>query len=500
MDLEDDVDPLQQHAYAHHNANSGWTLWTHNQHNQHTPAGPKPPHIPALPSHSLAPHTPRDALVSQFDTVMQDSDTPVDPSSGSSMGLANVRSKVIDALGCYPIVMAVASWLDLNAIDNLSRTCRAVHDSLLEYRSSVLTHTLHCANEELPIDRESTFRYRARAGNWYYMQEDAQLRAAPGADVAKSGSCARDMVAGCRRCSTAICRNCAIKPPAPIVLKERHRRLCIPCTKAPLPLLVDPPLYADTPLASDGLRTAVCHCETEGVWLCQPCGRSIRGSDNDYRSIWKWRNQYGEVLGGVGTGIGEGDRGVPCGRESKCCSAKEREQETDCDAEDGRAESSLDLRLHHSNGSSYFGSSPPSSASWSSSLAYRPAQTQNHAASSPWTIQSASSATAASSSLSVASASTPPYSDGIDWRASSPHYRPGYARHEVEGIGGVVKSVGVRIIRVGGCVPEWEDEKQRGIIMGREASGQSRSWCGWCMRVILGNKDRATNGIGHLDE
>jgi len=224
----------------------------------------------------------------------------------------------------------------------------------------------------------------------------------------------------------------------------------------------------------------------------------LRSADHD--RIWKWRNQYGEVLGGVGTGIGEGDRGVPCGRESKCCSAKEREQETDCDAEDGRAESSLDLRLHHSNGSSYFGSSPPSSASWSSSLAYRPAQTQNHAASSPWTIQSASSATAASSSLSVASASTPPYSDGIDWRASSPHYRPGYARHEVEGIGGVVKSVGVRIIRVGGCVPEWEDEKQRGIIMGREASGQSRSWCGWCMRVILGNKDRATNGIGHLDK
>lgn len=191
---------------------------------------------------------------------------------------------------------------------------------------------------------------------------------------------------------------------------------------------------------------------------------------------------------------------MPCGRESKCCGAKEREQETDCDAEDGRAESSLELRLHHSNGSSYFGSSPLSSTSWSStSLAYRPVhtQTQNHAASSssPWTInQSASSTTAASSSnLSVASASTPPYSDGVDWRSSSPHYRPGYARHEVEGIGGVVKSVGVRIIRVGGCVPEWEDEKQHGIIMGREAGGRSRSWCGWCMRVILGNKDRATN-------
>ncbi|KXJ92070.1 hypothetical protein Micbo1qcDRAFT_162174, partial [Microdochium bolleyi] len=378
--------------------------------------------------------------------------------------------------------MAVASCLDLNAIDNLSRTCRAVHDSLLEYRSSILTHTLHCVNEDLPIDSEGTFRYRARASNWYYMQDDAQHRA--GADVAKSGSCARDMVAECRRCSIAICRNCAMKPPAPIVQKERHRRLCIPCTRAPLPLLLNPPLSANTPLASDAMRTAVCNCDTAGVWLCQPCGRSIRGSDSDYRSIWKWRNQYGEVLGGVGTGIGEGDRGVPCGRESKCCSSKEREQETDCDAEDGRASSSShDLGLHHNNGSSYFSGSP---SSWTPPLAHRPAH--SHAVSSPWSIPSASSA--ATSALSLAP-TTPPHSDSS--RTPSPQLRPGYARHEVEGIGGVVKSVGVKLIRVGACVPEWEDEKHRGIILGREASGRSRSWCGWCWRVIPGNKDREAN-------
>ncbi|KAH7026400.1 uncharacterized protein B0I36DRAFT_330581 [Microdochium trichocladiopsis] len=488
MDLEDDAEPLEHHAYAHHPVKPEWTLWTHGR---DTTSTPESQHLPAASGGPPVPSS--NGSASDADIKMHNSDSSDASSVRSATSLTNTRSKVTDALGCYPVVMAIARCLDLNAIDNLSRTCRAVHDSLLEYRSSALTHTLHCVNEDLPIDRESTFRYRARAGNWYYMQDDAQMRAAPGADVAKSGSCARDMVAECRRCSTAICRNCAIKPPAPIVLKERHRRLCIPCTRAPLPLLVNPPLRADTPLSSDPLRTAVCRCETDGVWLCQPCGRSIRGSDNDYRSIWKWRNQYGEVLGGVGTGIGEGDRGVPCGRESKCCSSKEREQETDCDAEDGRAGSSHDIRLHHSNGSSYFGSSPLSSSSWSSTLAHRPGHTQSHAVSSPWAIPSTTSTTT-TSALSPASAATPPYADSVDHRTPSPHFRPGYARHEVEGIGGVVKSVGVRLVRVGACVPEWEDEKHRGIVLGREVSGRSRSWCGWCWRVIPRNQDRVLEG------
>lgn len=98
--------------------------------------------------------------------------------------------------------MAVAAQLDLNDLDSLSRTCRGVHDSLLQYRSILLKSTLHCTNEELPVDPESTLRYRARAGNWYYMEDTSRSSYYNG----KAGSCARDMVSKCRKCSTVVCR------------------------------------------------------------------------------------------------------------------------------------------------------------------------------------------------------------------------------------------------------------------------------------------------------
>ena len=72
-----------------------------------------------------------------------------------------------------------------------------------------------------------------------------------------------------------------------------------------------------------------------------------------------------------------------------------------------------------------------------------------------------------------------------------PSLRPGYARHEIEGIGGVVKTKLVRMLRVGACVPEWEDEKNKGQILEREISGGRRSWCGWCSRVIPGARDKS---------
>lgn len=97
--------------------------------------------------------------------------------------------------------MAIASSIDLNTLDGLSRTCRQVHQGLLQYRSTVLSHTLHCVNEDVSVDPDDTFRYRARASNWYYM-EDGRT----GAYNGKSGSCARDWVAECRRCATVVCR------------------------------------------------------------------------------------------------------------------------------------------------------------------------------------------------------------------------------------------------------------------------------------------------------
>ncbi|KAL2152571.1 hypothetical protein VTH82DRAFT_5755 [Thermothelomyces myriococcoides] len=375
------------------------------------------------------------------------------------------QNSMTQALGCYPIIMSVAASIDLNTLDSLSRTCRRIRSALLPYRKMLLASTLHCVNENIPVDPEDTLRYRARASNWWYMQD-----AARSSYNGKSGQCARDMVSECRRCGTVVCRNCAIKPPAPIALRDRHRRLCDACVNAPLGSLVKPRLGPEIPIDSDEMERAICRCDSTGVWLCHPCGRSIQGDDYEYKGIWKWRNQYTEVLGGLGTGIGEGDRGVPCGREAECCAAREREQEMDGDAEDAReAESFYQQALASPAGSG------ASSTSGSSSL-------------TPWATATGLTGPTGSTA-SLASLVSTSGASLLDRRTPSPAIKPGYDRHEVEGIGGVMKNMRVRMVKVGACVPEWEDECARREILGREVQGKRRSWCGWCRRVIPSTKD-----------
>ncbi|KFA63846.1 hypothetical protein S40285_04468 [Stachybotrys chlorohalonatus IBT 40285] len=296
-----------------------------------------------------------------------------------------VRTAVTEAFQCYPIVVAVASSIDLNTLDSLARTSRQIHNGLIQYRSILMTSTLRCCNEDMPVDRDETFRYRARAGNWHYMEDGRNYNG-------KSGDCARDLVGECRRCAEIICR----------------------------------------------------------------------ATDSHVRdSIWRWRDHYGEVLGGLGTGIGDGDRGVVCGRDERCCAAKERETEVDCDAQDARDNSYIALSPddHSPAGSSTHAAPPPTAPSF---------------------FFTTPQAAASRESLM-----------GDEFRASTPQLGPGYERHEIEGIGGVVKKKLVRMVRVGACVPEWEDEKGGGgsRILGREVRGDARSWCGWCWRVIPGRKD-----------
>jgi len=350
-----------------------------------------------------------------------------------SDGRANPNKNAIaEALGCYPIITSIASHIDLNTLDALSLTCRQIRANLLQFRTQLLTLTLRCENEEVELDPEHTFRYRARAADWYFVETGRDAHG-----VGKVGDCARDMVGGCKRCGRVVCRNCTIKPPAPVTLRFRHRRLCSPCQRAPLTSLVAPndPGQAHTPhkptiACGEMLKRSVCTCPTEGVWLCQPCGRSLRSADAEYESIWKWRTRYLPSLGGLGVGIGEGNRGVPCGRGGDCIASREVEQETDCDAEDARE---ID-----------------------------------------------------SNSRAVSPSSSPGSTTGS---ISSGQMGPGYARHEIEGIGGVMKKKLVKMVRVGACVPEYEDEKEMGKFLVREVDGRARSWCGWCWRVVPGAKD-----------
>ncbi|KAK6189183.1 hypothetical protein LQW54_013536 [Pestalotiopsis sp. IQ-011] len=114
------------------------------------------------------------------------------------------RNAMTEALGCYPVAMAIASSLDLISLDNLSRTCHQIHASLLQYRAPLKSHTLHCVYEDVELDPDDTLRYRARAGNWFYMEDIG--RSGSSNYNGKSGQCARDMVAECRRCARVVCR------------------------------------------------------------------------------------------------------------------------------------------------------------------------------------------------------------------------------------------------------------------------------------------------------
>jgi hypothetical protein len=72
------------------------------------------------------------------------------------------------------------------------------------------------------------------------------------------------------------------------------------------------------------------------------------------------------------------------------------------------------------------------------------------------------------------------------WRGTS------YHAQEIEGIGGVLKVKHKKQVRVGECVKLCEDERDKAVqYLEREATGKFRSWCSWCERIVLGEKDKA---------
>ncbi|MCJ1387988.1 hypothetical protein MMC18_000832 [Xylographa bjoerkii] len=150
-------------------------------------------------------------------------------------------------------------------------------------------------------------------------------------------------------------------------------------------------------------------------------------ADTAYKRIWTWRTRYSTYLGGLGTGIGEGNEGVKCGRGDRCLAAKDIEMEIDC-AADGL-----------------------------SSLVWVDAFQGESTVEESW----------------------------ID-----PGEKAGYLTQEMEGIGGVVKKKIKKRVKVGKTVREYEDEREKAEYLGREIRMENRSWCGWCDRVILGQGDR----------
>jgi hypothetical protein len=188
-------------------------------------------------------------------------------------------------------------------------------------------------------------------------------------------------------------------------------------------------------------------------------------------SLWLWRAQYTSALGGLGTGIGDGDRGAICARGGECCVARDTEQETDCDAADAAEAAEAAEVIEAVEAAEAAEASEAAGAA--ANLASTPPSSRSSAA---WSSGAPSPSSGVGSNTGLPG-SPPRYTP-------SPQMGPGYERHEIVGIGGVIKRKLVRIVKVGGVVPEWDDEQTSSTILRRDVDGLRRSWCGWCRRVI----------------
>ncbi|KAI9849950.1 MAG: hypothetical protein M1837_000164 [Sclerophora amabilis] len=356
-------------------------------------------------------------------------------------------------LGCYPIITQITRSLDLNGLYDLALTCRQVRANILPFRRQLVAQTLQCTNEGL-----DALPVRPR--------HDTSLQVRPPYhDDALEMEWKRKVAKRLTRIMDS--QNCIVKPPPLSALSGRHRRLCKACLAAPLEQHTLPPFNGCSPPQQIQTRRPAatfttpsflhepCACP-DSVWLCQPCGLSLHSADTTYHRVWTWRTRYSAYLGaylggGLGTGLVKGTEGVQCGRGGDCLAAKEIEVEVDCDAVD---------------------------------------------------LANAAAAAATAAAAAVAVAVTPDHSgSGIIGRNHHHKARldeedddergPSYERQEIEGIGGVVKKKIKRMERVGMVVNEWADERVgKGGWLAREKTGEERSWCGWCGRVVPGLTDR----------
>ncbi|KAE8553470.1 hypothetical protein EYB25_004852 [Talaromyces marneffei] len=360
-------------------------------------------------------------------------------------------------LACYPVVRELARYLDLNTLDALSRTCRQIRANLIPYSRQLVKRTLRCETQYNVILNE-LLREGVSLSEGVKLANRSINDDAPKNGRLRwgiSGLCARDMVGECQRCSKVVCRNCTVKPPRATMARNRLRRLCKTCCAAPIVYHLFPgDKVPSTQLTSlqqstqaftfSAFARTPCRCQ-DTLWLCESCGFTLSKNDSTYRRVWTWRTRYGTYLGtGLGTGIGEGFQGVKCGKGENCLAASAIELEVDCEVD----ESAITIpHLHNYDSDGPF---------------------NGHVES-------------------------PPLIDGLPLSERSDGHQhddePGYLRQEIVGIGGVVKRKVKKRVVVGACVEEYEDERETGKYLQREADGLERSWCGWCWRVVPSRKD-----------
>lgn len=305
------------------------------------------------------------------------------------------------------------------------------------------------------------------------------------------------MVSGCRRCGTVVCRNCITKPLSRRFIRDRVRRLCATCAEAPIwwhtssNAIDGGSSGSSSSLSSGGAQEEEedqngpalaftssafardpCTCE-ESVWLCQACGGSLHSADVTYKRVWTWRSRYSTHIGGLGTGMGEGDQGQKCGKGENCAEATDIEVEIDCSAEAGGSDTGQ--RLEGNGVPVGFGEGRPRTTTMEGG-GEGAAEAEAEGPGRGW------------ADFAAGERVEGPRAEKHGGRIPE---GPGYLRQEIEGIGGVVKKKVKKRVRVGATVQEFEDERESGRYLDREEKGSLRCWCGWCDRVVprRGKKD-----------
>ena len=383
----------------------------------------------------------------------------------------------VDTNRASSVAERLANHLDLIDLDSLSLTCHVIRESIIQFASQLKHHSLRCAFD-VEVKDEQPDQHDTLLALQLSMDDQIILSASggPAFPVAfetptrslrlhsKMSRCARDLVAPCRKCGISICRNCIEKPPSNNRLPGRLRRLCDSCIEAPLIMHKAPMVEINEPdlLSSSTSSTRSnrsdssasdtsehnqtvsldsvlempeiwlrdpCTCASKGVYLCHDCGHSAYAADNIYQRVWRWRSRYSTHLGGgLGTGLGLGNQGQKCGRDKYCLATKD-------------------------------------------AMALVEAEWSSEDVSTPGAYESSRS-------------NTPVISE--DGR-----HGPGYFRQEIEGIGGEIKSKSRKLVKVGATVYEFRDERESGNHLGREFSGELRSWCSWCARVCPSHTELA---------
>ncbi|MCJ1308693.1 hypothetical protein MMC25_002347 [Agyrium rufum] len=454
----------------------------------------------------------------------------------------NLGNLLLQALACYPITSQIGRDLDLISLHALAQTSRQTRITLLGFRKMLIKNSVRCSNERsisrvvYPWEDTKAPRATVPASPYvrYSQPQDVWVAFSHNVEsspsrwpLRKSLSCARDLVGDCRRCGKVVCRNCIWKPPARTTLQHRHRRLCSVCANAPLsshpdhvrastplvsapyspPLQLSPPqtptLAAARPIPAVTVikypgdvtppRNPLSECSNcdyhvtydltitrepcscaEATYLCQPCGRTIPNADSSYKQVWLWRKRYSSDLGGLGTGIGEGNEGVICARGTQCLAAEDKEYEKDC----ATSETELldDAGFPNFNTTRALGSHGRDTGPYS--LASPP----------PLPVVNNGASIASGRGVRI-----DPEGGEVSWSTSG-QQKAGYLRQEIEGIGGTVKGKYKMRVKLGRVVREFEDEREGGDFLLREIRGERRSWCSWCDRVIMGQKDMGLVG------